>query len=123
MTAITWSDVTNKAAELADVAVDAQTDYLALANTFLNVSMLDGEDGPRTKLARIYLAAHFATLDRLRGTSIAGPVVSESRGGLSRSYANLTQMSLASGLFGQTTYGQNYATLVRTSRARWPVAT
>lgn len=123
MAPITWTNVTDHAAELASVAVDAQTDYLALANTFLNVGMFDGEDGPRTKMARIYLAAHFATLDRLRGTSIAGPVVSESRGGLSRSYANLTQMSLASGLFGQTTYGQNYATLVRTSRARWPVVT
>lgn len=123
MAAILWSHVTDHAPELAGVAIDAQTDYLALANTFLNVSMLDGEDGPRTKLARIYLAAHFATLDRMRGTSTAGPVVSESRGGLSRSYANLTQMSVASGLFGQTTYGQNYATLVRTSRARFPVAT
>lgn len=121
MTAIVWTDVTAHAAELADVGLAAQADYLSLANTFLNVSMLDGEDGARTKMARIYIAAHFATLDRLRGTSVAGPVVSESRGGLSRSYANLTQMSVASGLFGQTTYGQNYATLVRTSRTRWPV--
>lgn len=120
MAVIAWTDVEALAPELTSVGVPAQTMYLAMANTFLNVGMLDGEDGPRVKLARIYLAAHFATLDRLRGNAIAGPVVSESRGGLSRSYANLTQMSLASGLFGQTTYGQNYATLVRTSKARWP---
>lgn len=121
MSAILWTDVTAIASELTSVALAAQDMYLALANTFINVAMFDGEDGPKTKLARIYVAAHFATLDRLRGTAIAGPVISESRGGLSRSYANLTQMSMAAGLFGQTTYGQNYATLVRTSAgARMP---
>ncbi len=127
MAAITWVDVVGvpgnpgPAPELASVGTAAQELYLALANDFVNVAMFDGEDGGRTKLARVYIAAHFATLDKLRGTSIAGPVISESRGGLSRSYANLTQMSMASGLFGQTTYGQNYATLVRTSRARFPI--
>lgn len=123
MAIIAWSDVTARAPELAAVSAEAQTDYITMANDFVNVNMFDGEDGPRTKSARIYVAAHFATLDRLRGNPIAGPVIAESRGGLSRSYANLTQMSLASGLFGQTTYGQNYATLVRTSRARFPVTT
>lgn len=117
MAAIDWAAVVSIASELADVGVPAQDLYLALANTFINVSMFDGEDGPKTKLARIYIAAHFATLDKQRGTTTAGPVISESRGGLSRSYANLTQMSVAAGLFGQTAYGQNYATLVRTSAA------
>lgn len=117
MAAIDWAAVVSIASELADVGVPAQDLYLAMANTFINVSMFDGEDGPKTKLARIYIAAHLATLDRMRGSAAAGPVISESRGGLSRSYANTTQMSVASGLFGQTTYGQNYATLVRTSAA------
>lgn len=117
MAIIGWPDVTAHAPELSSIALNAQTDYLAMANTWVDVNAFDGEDGPKTKMARIWVAAHFATLDKLRGTAIAGPVLSESRGGLSRSYANLTQMSMAAGLFGQTTYGQNYATLVRTSAA------
>lgn len=120
MAAILWSDVEAIAVELADVPIAAQTLYLDLANKFLNVNMFDGEDGPRVKLARIYLAAHFATLDRQRGTATAGPVISESRGGLSRSYANLFQTSNGPGLFGSTAYGMNYEALVRTSGARWP---
>lgn len=122
MAIIAWTDVTALAVELSSVAVSAQTLYLALANDWLNVSMFDGEDGPRTKMARIYIAAHFATLDRLRGLAVAGPVISESRGGLSRSYANLFMTHVTQGLFGTTTYGQNYEGLVRTSRARFPKA-
>lgn len=126
MAPIAWTDVIGvpgdpgPAPELATVGATASAHYVALANKYVNVGAFDGEDGEITRWARIWVAAHFATLDKLRGTSIAGPVISESRGGLSRSYANLTQMSMAAGLFGQTTYGQNFETLVKTSRARWP---
>lgn len=120
MAAIGWADVTGIASELSSVSASAQTLYLEVANTFLNVSMFDGEDGPRTKLARIYIAAHFATLDGMRGVGVAGPVISESRGGLSRSYANLFMTGTGPGLFGMSAYGQNYEALVRTSKARWP---
>lgn len=121
MAAIVWADVTERAPELAAVGLLAQTDYLAFVNVELNVTMFGGEDAPKLKSARIYLAAHMATLDRQRGSAIAGPVISESRGGLSRSYANMLLPGSGGGLWAQTTYGQLYYALVRTSaRARFP---
>lgn len=102
MAAITWTDVTNHAAELASVAVGAQTDVLGHVNTALNVTLFGDETSPRLKLARIYLAAHLGTMGNLGGVS--GPVSSESAGGLSVSYA----VWMTNSLLASTSYGRAY---------------
>jgi len=98
MAAITWPDVTAAAPELATTAAQTQTDVLAFVIVALNVALYDGETGPRTRLARIYLAAHLATLPRL---GAGGPLVSESVESLSRSYAApMSKSKLATTSYG-----------------------
>jgi hypothetical protein len=89
MAAIIWSDVTDEAPELATgTSAGAQTLILAIVNgAGLNVSNFGGEASDLTKAARVFLAAHMATLARRRGVS--GAVSSQSEGGVSQSYANL----------------------------------
>jgi hypothetical protein len=82
--AIAWSDVVAQAPELATTATLAQTGILAVANVRLNLSIFDGESGPTTYLARVLYAAHLASLIRL---GVSGPLIGESAGGLSRTYA------------------------------------
>jgi hypothetical protein len=115
MSAIVWADVVNHAAELSGVAAGAQTDILAHVNTTLNVSVFGGEDSPKLKLARIYLAAHIATLQSLGGSS--GEIQSETVGGVSYTYA---PGSTTGGSFESTSYGQQYSALIRNSIARFP---
>lgn len=115
---ITWDDVAEVATELADDAVDpgAQDTILAYVNDAFNPNAFKD---PAMKLARILLAAHVATMTALSGGSgVAGPVLSESAGGLSRTYADLVS-GTSSGFTG-TSYGDQLAFLMRTSRARWP---
>lgn len=87
MAPITWADVSAIAPEVTSVPVAAQTDILAYVNTELNVTEWGGESSITLRLGRIYLAAHLGVTTAQGGAS-AGPVVSESAGGLSRSYAN-----------------------------------
>lgn len=116
MASIAWSDVTVSAPELSAYPLAGQADVLAFVNVELDVSLFDGEDSPRLKMARVYLAAHLATMAS-RGSGGAGPVTMEQAGGLMRQYANLTiRTSLES-----TGYGNLYLMILRTSRARWPV--
>jgi hypothetical protein len=102
MASITWTDVTNHAAELASVSAGAQTDILAHVNTALNVTLFGDETSARLKLARIYLAAHLGTMANLGGVS--GPVSSESAGGLAMSYA----VAMTRSNLGITSYGRAY---------------
>lgn len=120
MAAITWANVVSVAAELSTTDPVAQGFYLDLANTGINPDVFGGEEHARLRLARIYFAAHLATMDRQRGTATAGPVTREKRGGVEREYANLMTIESGGGDLGQTTYGQNYQALLRGSRARWP---
>lgn len=124
MAAIVWADVVAHASALADVDAAQQTDLLALANTHLNVAAFGGEDAPKTKLARIYWIAHFASLPGAGATSgganTAGPVTSESTGGISRAYASLSSSGTAAEFWGETVWGRRYWTLLRGSRAAWP---
>jgi hypothetical protein len=113
--AITWDMVTAFAPELATFASGAQDVLLAYVNDALNVNLLDGEDGSKTKLARIYLAAHVATMSK-RGGGAAGPVVSSSAGGLSRSFAVIATGGNSS--YGATTYGSLYLDLMATTTSR-----
>lgn len=106
MAAIVWSDVTGLAAELATFPAAGQTAILGAVNTLLNVASFDGENGPITKLARMYLAAHLAASAALGGT---GPLISETEGSLSRGYA----IPSGHGAFATTTYGSMYWMLLR----------
>ncbi len=112
MADITWDDVVLIAPELSTTDSDAQDLILAYVNEALAEAMFKAN---ALKLARINLAAHMGT-----GVGLgmaAGPVISETEGGLSRTYAAPVMSSdLAS-----TSYGRNLAFLFRTSKARMPV--
>lgn len=112
---ITWEDVVAHAASLSTFDGDAQDDVLDYVNDLLSETALGSARA--LKLARIYLAAHFATLEVAAATSAtsAGPVVSETGGGLSRTYGQ--SVGDASRL-GDTKYGQSYLSVVRLSPAR-----
>ncbi len=114
---ITWPEVVALDASLATVPENAQVWILEHANTALNCRMFT----PKAyKLVRLYLAAHFGTLSipGESGSAVAGPVISETVGGISRTYALVSDA--AASTFSSTTHGQMYAFLIRTSRARLP---
>jgi hypothetical protein len=118
MAPITWSDVVAHVSTLSTVDPLQQTDLLALANTRVNVAVFDGEDGQTTRMARIYFAAHFAALPGAGGSAPAGPLIGQSRGGLSQQFQGVPQSSANEWLLTQ--WGRRYWQLLRGSRARWP---
>ncbi len=121
MASIVWANVVDFAAPLSSVDPDAQTAILAHVNTVLDVSLFGGEDGPTTRLLRIFMAAHMATTTATEEAgAVAGPVASESAGGISRSYANLSTPSDDD--LKTTSFGRAYLSLVRTSPARVGIA-
>ncbi len=119
MADIAWSDVIELAPELSTVSAGAQSTILAYANDALSVAAFGGETSPKLKLARVYLAAHVGTLSSQGGNPSAGPVTAESADNISRSYAARTVANPSD--WDATSYGQLYAALVRTSRARLPL--
>lgn len=118
MADIVWTDVTAFAPQLTTVDAGAQTDILAHVNALLDVDQFDGESGPTTRLARIYLAAHVAASVQQGASGSAGPVTSEKVGDLARSYGFSGFLSF-SALEG-TAYGRLYKMLLSTSNARGP---
>lgn len=116
MAVISWAMVLNHAPELSVIPVGAQTDILAHVNTTLKPSVWGGEDSAKLKLARIYLAAHFGTLEKSKG-AVVGPVVSSSAGGLARSFAVVAGSSSG---YADTPYGKQYEALLKTTPARLP---
>lgn len=114
MSEINWDAVVAFAPELSDVNIDVQAYLLAHVNTTLNVAVFGGEESPKLRLARIYLAAHMAT-GMLLGAS-AGEIQSETVGGVSYTYSGAAPVSS----FESTGYGKQYAALVRNSIARFP---
>ena len=116
---ITWQDVISgaPAPELATPQVDllGQNYILAYVNAALDVSGFDGEAGPKTRMARIYLAAHMATLARRRG--IPGFLSEQHAGPVGESFAVLPQFAQF-GTFGTTSYGVIYVQIVRGSAHR-----
>lgn len=121
MASIVWDDVIAHAPELSTVGSTAQDDILAVANEVLDVTQFGGEDAAKTRLARIYFASHFATIDSQGSSGATGAVVSETVGGLSRAYASVS----ASGtdpLWDRTPYGQAFRALLRATpvlRGAW----
>ena len=119
MADIIWADVLALAPELTEPSDAARVYILEHVNAELDVDMFDGEDGPTTRLARIWLAAHLATSGASSsGGGSVGPVTSESVGGMSISYGAYDTSDAAA---GTTTYGRLYLSLVQNSFARLPV--
>ena len=106
MAAIVWSDVTALAPELSTVAATTQADLLNYVNGALAVALYDGEAGFRTRLSRIYLAAHLATMNRMGNAG--GALIGESVDGLSRSYA----APMARSKLAMTAYGNAFLGLL-----------
>jgi hypothetical protein len=111
---ITWADVIAMfpaEAALAAVPVPAQDLILArvaeLSRSFF---------GERYELAQIYLAAHLAIVGAQGAASPAGPVIAQSEGGVSISYA--APMSSSVGPHASTSYGRLFDDLVRASPGR-----
>lgn len=95
---IVWSDVSALAPEMSTTNVTTQGDILNHVNIALNVTPFGGDLGVTTRLARIYYAAHLAALAKL-GTG--GALLSESIGGMSRSYAApMTRSRLSATSYG-----------------------
>jgi hypothetical protein len=122
MADITWSDVEDHAAELSSVSAGAQTNILAFVNATLDVTCVGGdagEDSPRVKLARVYLAAHLGTLALPGGAGGAGgPLTAESLGDEARSYGSF---DMDPAYLAMTGYGALYLSMIRTSAARSPI--
>lgn len=114
MASIVWTDVA-ALPNVPTISTTGQAAILGVVNSALDVSAFDGEAGPITKLARMFLAAHFASLAQLgRG----GVLAAESGGGLSRSYA---MPPLANRSWYMTTsYGSAFYGLLR-PQVRGPI--
>lgn len=119
MAEITWTDVTSLpgAATLVAPLVSSTAQVMILA--YVNgpgvaVNKLDGEDGATTKLARVHLAAHMASLDARGAAGGAGPVTGMSEGGVSVQYAQPSAAEINTSL-GETAYGRVFQTLIMRS--------
>lgn len=117
MAAVTWADIVAVSSPLSAVTLQQQTDLLAWVNKSF-AEVFDGEDGIKTRLARIYAAAHMASLPGSGEQRPGGAVVSESRGGLSRSYSAPPVQS--GDWWALTQWGQRYLLLLAGSKAMWP---
>ena len=120
---IVWADVVGLAPELASLSVTAQNTILAYANVAFDESQFKTDPNASTsstlRMSRIYLAAHLGTVTRWQGSAIAGPLIAESDGRLSRQYAVIPQNISSS--FAGTSYGVMLEFLLKTSKARLPV--
>jgi hypothetical protein len=115
--AIVWTDVSGAFpgdASIVNAAVPAQTITLSIVNgSGLDAANFGGEEADLTKSARIFYAAHIATLIARRG--IGGGIASQSEGQASQSYWN----AFASPRLLHTTgYGQLLAQLIMGTPAR-----
>lgn len=107
---IAWSDVRLIAPKLA-IDDPSQVDILEYVHSVPVERWLGGEESPRTRLARMYLAAHFATSNKIGN---GGMLASESADGLSRTYfAPPVGWFLAS-----TGFGRNFLAIIKASPAR-----
>jgi hypothetical protein len=101
--ALTWDDVVAVAPELSATPEESQTALLGYATAQVEPTVW----GDLTNNGIVYLAAHLATLARLRG---GGMVTSERVGALARTY----QTSKAGdGALELTSYGAEYRRLLK----------
>lgn len=123
MAAINWANVLEIApdaaatASLTAVPVALQTHILAHVNTNgVAPAVFDGEDGAETGRARRYMAAHMATIltSGSGGSSmVAGPIISETEGGISRSYADHVAAAGSSSELDRSAYGSVFKMMAR----------
>lgn len=120
MADIIWADVTAIATELTSIDGAARVYILAYVNgPGVNPDILDGESGPMTRLARIYLAAHIGSgVGKGASGSAGGAVTSESAGGLSRSYAAPPLPPTTPGSHASTDYGRRFDDIIGNSLGR-----
>ena len=112
MAAITWTNVTDVTADLAAVSVPAQNAILLMVNEALDVRLFgNGEADNRLFLARVYLAAHYGAVEIAGSNGPAGPLVSESAGGLASAYA--VPESSGDPALDTTSWGRAYKLLTR----------
>lgn len=115
---IIWTDVVAYSSALAAVDPIVQSDLLAYVNTRF-AAVFGGENSPTTRLARIYVAAHFASLPGAGEQRAAGAVISQTRGPVSQSFAPPPTGS-GDDTWSDTQWGRRYKQLLAGSRARWP---
>jgi len=120
MAVISWSDVANQFPTGLTSNHGARKDILAYVNDALVVDEFGGEDSAKLKLARVYLAAHFATIAAGGVTGVAGPVVEEEGGDLRRKYASFSTTGSSDPSLTSTSGGRAYLTLLATTKARAP---
>lgn len=120
MAAITWTDVTTLAASLTAVPSGAQTAILAYVNSNVNAAKLGGESTQKTKLARIYLAAHMGELERRAAADATGAYTTLRGKKLSRDGFELDfgVLDAAAASLDETVHGRAYHQLIRTSACR-----
>lgn len=111
MADIVWADVVRVAPELSGVDATLQTLYLDLVNTEVNATAFGGDDSAAYKLARSFLAAHYASGIGSGSDAAVGEVASETMGGLTRTY--VTSSGSQGGELDSTNYGRQYTQLVR----------
>ena len=114
-----WSDVTAlpNASSLASISTIAQVMILQRVNVEFDIDNLDGEDGPLTKSARCYLAAHLALT--LRPTPAAGALTEEHEGDLGATYA-VTPIPTGAWWYATTGYGRALWQIIESSLSRLP---
>lgn len=112
MSAIAWSDVTDMFptdTTLSGLPVPAQTDILAEVNGRPETLFDRAET---LKLGRIYMAAAMGVTTAAGASAIAGPVTGETAGNISRQYEGTRRISVADAIWGNTSYGRMYFTLL-----------
>ena len=118
MADIVWSDVEAHAPDLSSVSAGAQTDILAQVNTALNVTGFGGESTPKLRLARIYLAAHHATLATIAASGANGPVIAEQAGKLRRQFQQASASIMNTEFYSQTGWGRMFIDLCKSNAVR-----
>ncbi len=114
MPIIVKADVVNFATELASTSIGdgMWADVLAYVNQ-VNLSSLDSAIDIR--MARIFLAAHVASVTRRSaagGYEAAGPVTSESVGGVRRSYALVSGAAEGQTGLSESRYGRMFSQIL-----------
>lgn len=112
-----WTDVVSLAPELTKVSNAGQGTILAYVNTALDVCQFGklGEDSPKLKLARIYLAAHLGSLGPHEGI-----LTSEKEDDLEMGWTLPPIPPFGDPFWYRTAYGSAYDALIRTTTARLP---
>lgn len=114
MSIIVKADVTNFATELTSTQINdgMWADVLAYVNQ-VNLSALDSAIDIR--MARIFLAAHLGSVTRRSasgGYEAAGPVTSESVGGVRRAYATVASAGVGSSSLSESRYGRMFSQIL-----------